>query len=113
MFYLLILGLGAVGIGIYLLVIFREVPGAVEERLGRYEALPEDVGQWRADDESSEGKAALEQGLRREVRLWHETGSGLLQRERLVQQVRYRNLWSNSIERVEPDLPLKRKRVKA
>jgi hypothetical protein len=31
---------------------------------------------------------------------------------RLVRQVRYRNAQSNEIERVEPDQPIKRKRIR-
>ena len=42
----------------YILVIYREVPGAMEQRFGVLEALPEDIGKWKVDDDSEEGKAA-------------------------------------------------------
>ena len=96
------------GIGLYLFVILREVPGAAEERLGRYEALPPNVNQWEIDEESSAGKHALAQGLRREVRLFFAESAG----SKLLRQVRYRNIATNEIERVEPDETVKRKRVR-
>lgn len=113
MVYLFVLGLGFLGICVYLLVIFREVPGAIDERLGQLEALPEDVGVWKPDETSTEGKAALEQGLRREERLWHDPSGGRFGGERLVRQVRYRNLETNAIDRVDDDVVVRRRRVKA
>lgn len=112
MFFVFLLIVAALGIGVYLVFIFRLVPGAAEERLGVLEPLPDDIGQWRADEDSALGKAALERNRRREERLFFEEGKGLLAQGRLVRQVRYRNLSNNSIEEVEPDQPVKRKRIR-
>lgn len=97
------------GIALYLLVILREVPGALEERFGKYEGLPEDVNQWRTDQESAEGKTARGLGLQREVRLFFAESKP----DRLLRQVRYRNVATLEIERVEPDMTIKRKRRRA
>jgi hypothetical protein len=104
-FYAFLLIVGVAGIGLYLLVILREVPGAKEERLGTLEDLPPDVGQWKADDDSSDGKAAFERGERRELRYWNDEQGG-----RLLLQVRYRDAESGKILRAEPDEVVKRKR---
>jgi hypothetical protein len=93
---------------LYILVIHREVPGAVEQRFGVLEALPEDIGKWKADTESDEGKAAAARGLRRESRLFHD-----VQANRLLRQVRYRNQATNEIARVDPDEVVKRKRIRS
>ena len=112
MFYVFLLIVAALGVGVYLLFIFKLVPGAMEERLGVLEPLPDDVGKWRVDEHSPQGKAALARSLKREERLFFEEGQGLLTQGRLVRQVRYRNASSNAIEEVEPDQPVKRKRIK-
>jgi hypothetical protein len=111
-FYVFLVLVAAMGIGVYLLFIFKLVPGAMEERLGVLEPLPDDVGKWILDEGSAEGKAALQAGRKREQRLFFEESHGLFGRGRLVRQVRYRNAQSNAIEEVEPDLPVKRKRIK-
>ena len=92
----------------YILVIHREVPGALEQRFGVLEALPEDIGKWKVDDESEEGKAATARGLRRESRLFHD-----VQANRLLRQVRFRNQATNEIVRVDPDEVVKRKRIRS
>ena len=112
MFYVFLLLVGALGVGVYLLFILRLVPGAAEERFGVLEPLPEDVGKWKLDEESEQGKAACSAGQRREERLVYEERSGLLGDGRLIQQVRYRNAVTNAIERIEPDRVVKRKRIK-
>lgn len=112
MFFLFLLIVAALGIGVYLVFIFKLVPGAAEERLGVLEPLPADIGQWHVDQESALGKAALERNRKREERLYFEEGKGLLAQGRLVRQVRYRNLSSNAIEEIEPDEPVKRKRIR-
>jgi len=111
-FFLFLLIVAALGIGVYLVFIFKLVPGAAEERLGVLEPLPADIGQWHVDQESALGKAALERNRKREERLYFEEGKGLLAQGRLVRQVRYRNLSSNAIEEIEPDEPVKRKRIR-
>lgn len=95
------------GIALYIFVILREVPGAAEERIGAFEDLPANVNQWEADETSPEGKAALAQGQRREVRLYFAEQGG-----KLLRQVRYRNIQTDEIERAEPDEAVKRKRVR-
>lgn len=106
-FYLFLLAVAAIGFAIYLLFFLNNVPGAMEERLGVYEALPPDVGQWSVDGESEQGRLAAAEGLRREVRTFFEENKG-----RLLRQVRYRNAETNAIVRVEPDQIVRRRRVK-
>jgi hypothetical protein len=112
MFYLFLLIVAALGIAVYLVFIFKLVPGAAEERLGVLEPLPDDIGKWRVDEDSALGKAALERNRKREERLYFEEGKGLFAQGRLVRQVRYRNLSNNAIEEIEPDEPVKRKRIR-
>ncbi|MEO8900041.1 MAG: hypothetical protein ABI488_00570 [Polyangiaceae bacterium] len=107
MFYVFLLIVAALGVAVYLVFVFKLVPGAAEERLGVLEPLPDDIGQWHTDEESEQGKAALARERKREERLFFEEGKG-----RLVRQVRYRNLSDNAIEEVEPDQPVKRKRIR-
>lgn len=107
MFYVFLVFCAAVGIGIYLLFIMNLVPGAKEERIGVLEPLPPDVGKWKADGESDEGRAASAEGLVREVRTFHYETSG-----RLVRQVRYRNATTNEVVRSDPEEPVKRRRVR-
>jgi len=112
MFFLFLMIVAALGIGVYLVFIFKLVPGAAEERLGVLEPLPDDLGKWHPDEDSELGKAALARSRKREQRLFFEEGKGLLAQGRLVRQVRYRNLSSNAIEEVEPDQPVKRRRIR-
>lgn len=91
----------------YLLLVQREVPGLVEQRFGVLEALPQNINQWSVDEESDEGKQAASKGLKREVRLFHDSQSG-----KLLRQVRYRNRATNRVVRVEPDEVVKRKRIR-
>ncbi len=107
-FYAFLMVVAIAGIALYLFVILREVPGAAEERLGTYEDLPEDVNKWRADADTPEARRALDQGLQREVRLYFAESD----KKKLIHQVRYRNVSTGAIERVDPDVVVKRKRVK-
>ena len=107
--------LGCVALGalaVYLLVVFREVPGAVEERLGELEGLPTNLGEWQVDDSSEEARAAAERGQLRERRTWRQPGAGWLGQDRLILQVRYKNRASGAVEHAEPDRPVPRRRVK-
>lgn len=108
MFYLFLLVLAVLGVGIYLLFFLQHVPGAVEERWGALEPLPEDLGQWR-DDSSAEAERARSQGLQREVR-WFLDESSIP--GRLLRQARYRSLATGEIVRADPDEVVKRKRVR-
>lgn len=107
MFYLFLVIIAVLGIGIYLLFILPNVPGAVEERLGVLEPLPEDLGRWKTDQESPEGQAALARGQTREIRTLFEEQSG-----RLVHQARYRDQATGEIVAVDPDQRVKRRRIK-
>jgi hypothetical protein len=113
MLYLMLLFVGIAAVAVYLLVVFREVPGAVTERWGELEGLPTDLGEWAVDEESEAANEARERGLKREVRTWREPGTGWFGRDRLLLQVRYRDVQSGVIESTEPDRVLKRRRVKA
>lgn len=106
MFYVFLLVLAALGIGIYLIVFLGNVPGAAEERLGVIEPLPPDVGQWQEDLDSPEAARAREEGLKRESRTFFDEARG-----RLLRQVRYRHAESDEIVRAEPDQVVKRRRV--
>jgi hypothetical protein len=99
------------GIAIYLTVVLRAVPGAVDERLGRLEDLPPDVGQWVRDDSSPEAKAASGEGLLRETRTLLDEG-GLFGRQQLVVQARYREGEGGKIVRVDPERRTVRKRLR-
>lgn len=111
--YLFVFGVGLIGLAMYLLLMFREVPGAAEERFGKLEALPDDVGKWKIDQTSEQAKTAREQGLVREERLWFDANGGLFGSGRLLRQVRYRNAETGRIERVDPDQRVKRRRQRA
>lgn len=112
MLYLMLLFIGIAAVAVYLLVVFKEVPGAVTERWGELEGLPQDLGEWSIDDESEAAAEAGQRGLTREVRTWLEPGGGWFGRDRLLLQVRYRNVETGEIDSVEPDRPLARRRVK-
>jgi hypothetical protein len=107
MFYVFLLAVAAIGVGVYLTFVFQNVPGMKEERLGTLEPLPADLGTWKADSGSESAQAASREGLIREVRLFYDE-----QRGRLVEQVRYRRESDSEIVRVEPDRRVKRRRVR-
>jgi hypothetical protein len=111
-FYVFLLIVAALGVAVYLVFIFKLVPGAAEERLGVLEPLPDDIGKWHTDETSEPGKAAFARNQKREERLFFEEGKGVFAQGRLLRQVRYRNLLNNEIESVEPDQPVKRKRIR-
>jgi hypothetical protein len=112
LFYAFLIMVALVGVAVYLVFIFKLVPGAAEERLGVLEPLPDDLGVWHVDEGSTLGQAAFSRHRKREQRLYFEAGKGLFSQGRLVRQVRYRNLSTNVIEEVEPDQPVKRKRIR-
>jgi hypothetical protein len=112
MLYLLLLFFGIAAVAVYLLVVFREVPGALTERWGELEGLPEDLGEWSVDEESEAAIEAQQRGLAREVRTWRDQGAGWFGRDRLLLQVRYRNPETGEIESAEPDRVLSRRRIK-
>jgi hypothetical protein len=110
-FYVFLVILGLLGIGIYVVFMMREVPGIADQRIGRI-VLPDDVGKWKSDEDSPQARDAEREGLKREVRFFWDGEHGLLRRGRLLKQVRYRNRETNAIERTEPDEVVKLKRVR-
>jgi hypothetical protein len=84
----------------------------MEQRFGMLEPLPADVGRWKSDRDSDEGKAASREGLLREVRLFHAPDRGFFGGGKLLRQVRYRNPATNAVVRVEASVPVKRRRLK-
>ncbi|MFZ5893887.1 MAG: hypothetical protein ACOY0T_22690 [Myxococcota bacterium] len=108
MFYLLIIFLAAAGGAIYFFFFMQNVPGAVEERFGKLEPLPPDVGQWKEDTSSPAALAAKSEGLKREERLYFEE-----RKQRLLKQGRYRSVATNEVVRVDPEEVVKRRRVKS
>ena len=106
MYYVFLVVTAAVAVGVYLLVIFRNVPGAVEERIGVLEPLPSDLGVWKPDGESPAALSARAEGLTREQRLFLDEG-------KLVRQTRYRNATSGEIVRADKDQVVKRRRIKS
>jgi len=105
LFYLFLVLVGIAGIGIYVLFIFNLVPGVQQERMGVLEPLPEDVGKWKPDESGAAGSSP--DGIVRETRHYFYEASG-----KLVLQVRYKNRESGEIVRVEPDEPVKRRRIR-
>jgi hypothetical protein len=106
-----LLFVAAIGFVFYLFL-YREIPGAVEMRLGTLEEIPGDIDQWKADEESDAGKAAAAKGLKREVRLYFDEKRGVLGSGAFVRQARYRNRATNEITGVDPDELIKRKRIR-
>jgi hypothetical protein len=107
MFYVFLVLVGIAGIGVYVLFIFNLVPGVQAERLGVLEPLPSDVGTWKLDTESESARRAAAEGLVREVRHYYYEATG-----KLVLQVRYKNKTEGAIVRVDPEAPVKRKRIR-
>jgi hypothetical protein len=112
MAYLMLLFFGIAAVAVYLLVVFREVPGAVTERWGELEGLPEDLGEWAVDEDSEAAIEARQRNQVREVRTWRDAGAGWFGRDRLLLQVRYKSADTGEIESTEPDRVLKRRRIK-
>lgn len=113
MAYVLLACVGLAAVAVYLLVIFREVPGAIVERLGELEGLPQNLGEWTLDESSAEAQSAAARGLTRERRTWRDPGKGWFGGDRLVLQVRYRDKASGAIHSAEPDRELRRRRIKS
>jgi hypothetical protein len=107
-FYLFLLFVGVAGVGVYLLFMFNLVPGMAEERIGVLEALPADTGTWKPDPDSPEGRAAAAEGLIREVRHYFYEDRG-----RLVFQARYKHRDTQEIVRADPEVSVKRRRIRS
>lgn len=107
LFYVFLVLVGVVGATLYVVLFVKEVPGFAEQRFGKLEELPADVGQWKTDSESEEARTAESSGLLREVRHWWDSD-----RAKLLLQVRFRDAKTKEIVRVDPDVIVKRRRVK-
>ncbi len=110
-FVFLVIAAG-LGTALYLLVMYSSIPGAVDERLGEFEPLPETLGQWVTDTDSDQAKSATAKGLQREVRILHNPAKGIFAKEELVTQVRFRNTQTGEIDHVEPEVREPRRRIK-
>jgi hypothetical protein len=75
----------------------------VEFLLGRHEPLPDDLSQWK------DTGVVAQSGLLREERLL--LAPGRRWGARLLRQVRYKDPSTGEIVRVEPDEPVRRRRV--
>jgi hypothetical protein len=112
MFYVLLLGIAVLGFGIYLSIMFSAIPGALDERLGVFDELPESLGSWFEDVNSPEAEADKQKGFIREARYLLQPGT-LFKRESLVRQVRLRDAVSKEILQVLPEQRIPRRRKHA
>lgn len=112
MIYFFVVLIGALGFLAYLGIMFNAVPGALDERLGTLEELPENLGEWTYDTESDEGKSLAAEDKRLEMRYLLESSGALFKRQYLVRQVRVRDLASNEIVQIRPEQRIVRKRRK-
>lgn len=109
MIYLFVVIIGGLGTLAYLAIMFNAVPGAADERLGKLDPLPENLGEWQLDDSSEEGAALHAQGKRLEVRNLVEPG-GLFRPQVFVKQVRVRDVATNELVEVRPEVRVRRRR---
>lgn len=108
MFYVFLLIIAALGVGLYLMFFLQNVPGAVEERLGVLEPLPEDLGTWKAVQSSEAARSASLLGQVREERVFFDEARG-----KLLAQVRFRSSETGEIVRALPDTVIKRRRTRS
>ncbi len=111
MLYAFVLLCGLVAAGAYVLFFMSQVPGAAEDRLGVYEALPPDLGKWKPEESTAAAQAGLAAGQLREIR-WFFQEAGIGSGGNLIQQVRVRDIKSGEILVVEPEVVIKRRRIK-
>jgi hypothetical protein len=107
-FLVLVAGVGA---AVYYFVFLSEAPEVARERFGELEAPPADLGEWHRDADSPAAAAAAAAGLDREERLFEDTLGGF-GAGRLVRQARLRDRATGEIVRVEPDVVVRRRRVR-
>jgi hypothetical protein len=112
MVFVFVVVIAALGTGLYLTIMYSSIPGAVDERLGKLEELPQHLGQWVVDDASEAGARASQEGKVREVRTLLQAG-GLFRGEHFVVQARLRNPDNGEIESVEPERRIPRRRSKS
>ena len=112
MIYLFVVIIGGLGLIAYLSIMFNAVPGTVDERLGTLEALPANLGEWVNDTTSDEGRTLAAQNKRLEQRYLLEPG-GLFRPQVLIKQSRLRDVATNEIIEVRPEVRTRRRRTKA
>jgi hypothetical protein len=102
-FYVFLLIVGGIGALAYLAMFMSHVPGAANERLGHLEDLPQSLNQWVEDKErSADGLICERRHLMPEA-----------QASKMTLQVRYRDAETREIVRIEPELVIKRRRVRS
>ena len=99
MLYGFVLLIGVLGIGVYLLVVVRNIPGS-EDRFGHQKPLPEDVGEWKPDRSFVAKNNGLANVIR-EIRVWRSVSA--VGREKLLLQARLRDETSGEIVEVLDD----------
>jgi hypothetical protein len=109
-YFFFVVLIGVLGIAIYLTVVLRAVPGAVDERLGKLEDLPANLGEWV--DEGEQSLEGISGTVLRERRVILEPSKGLFGRETLVEQVRYRDGKGGKIVRIDPERSWARRRTR-
>lgn len=112
MYYLIFLFIAIVPCVIYVWVIWMEVPGFADERLGVLEDLPDNIGKWTRDEESEKAKAAEQEGLIYETRLWIYGNNPFTNQPKIYRQFRYLDSETEEFVRADKDKRYKRKRVK-
>ncbi len=101
-FYVFLLIVAAVGALAYLALYFSHVPGAADERLGELEDLPKSLNEWVEDEQPSEDGLICERR-----HLMPDTFAS-----RMTLQVRYRDPATRDIVRIDPEVTIKRRRVR-
>ncbi|HEX2733407.1 MAG TPA: hypothetical protein VHM70_17470 [Polyangiaceae bacterium] len=113
MIFVFLVLVAAVGYAVYLAVMYASIPGAVDERLGELEALPPNLGQWVADEESEGGRRQKALGRQREVRTLYISNEGWFGRKHFLIQTRTRDLVTGEVVEVEPEVRAQRRRIAA
>lgn len=111
MLYAFVFICGLLAAGAYLLFFLSQVPGAVEDRFGAFDALPPNLGKWLLDENSPEAASAETAGKIREIRCFFQEGS-LGSGGTLIRQVRFRDSKTREIVSVEPEVLIKRRRTR-
>lgn len=109
-FAILCLVAAILGMLLYVFLVYGQIPGFVDERLGNWEKLPVEPGAWGIDESHPDTALAKARNEIRELR-YVAVPSTLLKKERYLLQVRYRSS-EGDILKVEDEILYQRKRVK-
>jgi hypothetical protein len=110
MIFVFVVLIAAAGTGLYLTLMYGSIPGAVDERLGKFEPLPANLGQWLIDDESELGRRRIALGRVREVRTLYVQSDGLIGGRHFLIQARTRDVLTGEVVDVEPERRAPRRR---